>query len=146
MYGGETDAQVSGTIRSTPTMPLPSSSNFSEEPPLLEGTVMYIIMLCTELGIDFNHISKKTLMVLHPFRPPEPHYLQDTDLAGPLIFALLLGAVLLLVTIHVLIVTIQTGKIHFGYIYGMGVVGCLSTYSLLNLMTEKGVEFAAVVR
>lgn len=28
----------------------------------------------------------------------------------------------------------------------MGLLGCVSIYVLLNLMTEKGVEFAAVVR
>lgn len=50
-----------------------------------------------ELGIDFSHISRKTLMVLHPFRSLDGAMLQDTDLAAPLLFALMLGAVLLLV-------------------------------------------------
>ena len=51
------------------------------------------------------------------------HILDDMDLAGPLLFCLLLGFVLLL-----------RGKIHFGYIYGVGAIGCLSMYFLLNLM------------
>ena len=30
----------------------------------------------------------------------------------------------------------QSGKIHFGYIYGLGITGCLGTYLLLNLMSQ----------
>lgn len=29
----------------------------------------------------------------------------------------------------------QTGKVHFGYIYGIGAMGCLGMYTVLNLMT-----------
>ena len=51
------------------------------------------------------------------------HILDDMDLAGPLLFCLALGFVLLL-----------RGKVHFGYIYGVGTIGCLAMYFLLNLM------------
>ena len=39
----------------------------------------------------------------------------------------------------------QAGKVHFGYIYGIGVVGCLAMYSLLNLMSEKRVSVGCTV-
>jgi hypothetical protein len=47
----------------------------------------------------------------------------DTDMAGPLMFALVLGVCLLL-----------SGKLHFGYIYGFGLLGCAALYLLVNLM------------
>lgn len=34
----------------------------------------------------------------------------------------------------------QTGKVHFGYIYGIGTLGCLGVYVLMNLMSERGVD------
>merc|ERR1712137_1357094 len=43
--------------------------------------------------------------------------MEGADLAGPLVFGFTLGLFLLL-----------GGKVHFGYIYGMGVIGCLSMY------------------
>ncbi|XP_055331307.1 protein YIPF5-like [Paramacrobiotus metropolitanus] len=93
------------------------------EPPLLE-----------ELGINFDHIVQKTLAVLNPFRKPDASIMTDSDLAGPFVFCLLFGGLLLL---H--------GKIHFGYIYGIGVLGCLGMYSLLSLMSAQGVSMGCVV-
>lgn len=78
----------------------------------------------TELGINPNHILQKvrwekkiltnskylecylnktifyfqTLSVLNPFRTTDQMILQDTDLAGPLVFCLTLGSFLLLVS------------------------------------------------
>lgn len=40
---------------------------------------------------------------------------------------------------------LQHGKIHFGYIYGIGVLGCLGMYSLLSLMSAQGVSMGCVV-
>lgn len=65
----------------------PSGSGFEDEPPLLE-----------ELGINFSHILQKTLAVLIPFRKNDTDlHVNDDDLAGPLIFGVLLGFFLLLV-------------------------------------------------
>lgn len=64
------------------------SGGFEDEPPLLE-----------ELGINFDHISKKTLAVLNPFTNSDPSIVNETDLAGPLVFCLALGGTLLLVII-----------------------------------------------
>ncbi len=34
----------------------------------------------------------------------------------------------------------KSGKIHFGYIYGIGTFGCLGIYVILNLMSECGID------
>ena len=93
-----------------------SFDDFENEPPLLE-----------ELGINFDHIRQKTLAVLNPIGATSADIITDQDLAGPLVFCLLFGASLLL-----------QGKIHFGHIYGIGLVGCFGMYALLNLMALDG--------
>ncbi|XP_051534318.1 protein YIPF5-like [Myxocyprinus asiaticus] len=98
------------------------SSSFEDEPPLLE-----------ELGINFDHIWQKTLTVLHPLKAADGSIMNETDLAGPMVFCLAFGATLLL-----------TGKIQFGYVYGISAIGCLGMYCLLNLMSMTGVSFGCV--
>ncbi|XP_075276883.1 protein YIPF7 isoform X3 [Opisthocomus hoazin] len=61
------------------------ADGFDEEPPLLE-----------ELGINFEHIWQKTLMVLNPMKPADGSIMNETDLTGPMVFCLALGATLLL--------------------------------------------------
>ena len=85
---------------------------YANEPPLLE-----------ELGINFDQIIQKTLAVVNPYRKTDAIILHESDLGGPLIFCLAFGCFLLL-----------SGKISFGYIYGIGILGCISMYLLLNLM------------
>lgn len=52
----------------------------------------------TELGIDFKEIYSKTHSVLHPTKEVDRQLMEGTgDLAGPLIFCLMLGGALLLV-------------------------------------------------
>ncbi|KAF0717783.1 Aste57867_2100 [Aphanomyces stellatus] len=87
--------------------------DFENEPPLME-----------ELGINFEHIWTKTQVVLNPTKEVSEHILDDVDLAGPLVFAFGFGMLLLL-----------SAKIHFGYIYGFGLVGCLAMWTIMNLMT-----------
>lgn len=96
---------------------------YDDEAPLLE-----------ELGINVRHIWAKTQAVLHPTKVIDPHIMDDTDLAGPLVICLLLGLSLLL-----------RGKLHFGYIYGFGLVGCVSIWFTLNLMSERGIDVVRVV-
>ncbi|XP_037071189.1 protein YIPF5-like [Pollicipes pollicipes] len=81
-----------------------------------------------------RHDERPTLSALNPFRQTDAEILQDTDLAGPLCFCLAFGAFLLL-----------TGKLHFGYIYGIGMMGCVAMYFLLNLMSMQGVSMGVVV-
>jgi len=94
------------------------SSPFDDEPPLLE-----------ELGINFKDIWTRTLAVSLPFRTMPTLAEDDADLAGPLVFCMLLGTCLLM-----------AGKVHFGYIYGFGVVGCLLMYLILNLMSDEAIS------
>ena len=89
--------------------------DFDNEPPLLE-----------ELGIRFDHIWTKTQAVVNPTQRLRDDILEDADLAGPLFFCLVLGSCLLL-----------AGKVHFGYIYGFSVFGCLGLHMIVNLLHAK---------
>ena len=79
-----------------------------DEPPLLE-----------ELGINFSHMQAKTIAVLNVTRPVDAHLMDDADLIGPMVFCLLFGGFLL-----------ASGKLQFGYIYGIAVLGCLGLYGV----------------
>ncbi|KAL9615324.1 MAG: hypothetical protein Q9167_000295 [Letrouitia subvulpina] len=89
------------------------TEGYEGEPPLLE-----------ELGVNFAHIKGKTLTVLNPLAPISQHIMDDSDLAGPVLFFLLFGTFLLF-----------SGKVHFGYIYGLALVGSLSLHTIFSLMS-----------
>ncbi|KAI1769718.1 Yip1-domain-containing protein [Hypoxylon cercidicola] len=90
-----------------------STEGYDGEPPLLE-----------ELGVNFGHIQMKTLAVLNPFGRIDQHIMDDSDLGGPIIFFLLFGTFLLL-----------SGKVHFGYIYGLALMGSIALHTILSLMS-----------
>ncbi|CRK36184.1 hypothetical protein VD0002_g4628 [Verticillium dahliae] len=90
-----------------------STEGYDGEPPLLE-----------ELGVNFKHIQTKTLAVLNPFRRIDQHIMDDSDLAGPILAFFLFGTFLLF-----------SGKIHFGFIYGLAALGSVSLHLILSLMT-----------
>ncbi|KAI0267153.1 Yip1-domain-containing protein [Gloeopeniophorella convolvens] len=94
------------------------TGGFEGEPPLLE-----------ELGINFGHIGAKSMTVLNPFRRVDERIMDDADLAGPLIFCFCFATFLLF-----------SGKPQFGYIYGLALLGSMSLYCLLNLMSEQGID------
>ncbi|XP_030628684.1 protein YIPF7 isoform X2 [Chanos chanos] len=98
------------------------TDSFEEEPPLLE-----------ELGINFDHIWQKTLTVLNPLKPADGSIMNETDLTGPILFCIALGATLLM-----------AGKAHFGYVYGISALGCVGMYCLLNLMSSYSVSCGCV--
>mmetsp|Transcript_6351 Transcript_6351/g.9227 ORF Transcript_6351/g.9227 Transcript_6351/m.9227 type:complete len:449 (+) Transcript_6351:57-1403(+) len=102
-------------------------TEFENEPPLLE-----------ELGVNFSHIRTKSLSVILPVRYAKAHIdasiMEDNDMAGPLAFALLLGAELLL-----------SGKVQFGYIYGFGLFGCIAMTLVLNLMAPTAISLWTVM-
>merc|ERR1719419_12133 len=100
-----------------------TNSGFEDEPPLLE-----------ELGINPDHIFQKTLTVLNLMRTTDASIAGDSDLAGPIVFALAFGSFIMF-----------SGKLYFNYIYGIGLLGCLAMYALLNLMSLSGVPFFCVV-
>jgi len=99
------------------------TGGFEGEPPLLE-----------ELGINFVHIRAKSLTVLNPLQGVDARIMDDADMAGPIIFLFLFGICLLF-----------SGKPNFGYIYGVGLFGSGSLYTLLNLMSERGIDAYRVV-
>ncbi|KAK6524927.1 hypothetical protein TWF281_011819 [Arthrobotrys megalospora] len=94
------------------------TSGYDDEPPLLE-----------ELGINFGHIKMKTLIVLNPLASIDQHIMDDSDLAGPILFCFLFGTFLLL-----------SGRVHFGYIYGCAFFGSVTLHWILNLMALPGVN------
>ncbi|KAI9845040.1 MAG: hypothetical protein M1838_001920 [Thelocarpon superellum] len=89
------------------------TEGYDGEPPLLE-----------ELGVNFGHIKSKTLAVLNPLARVDQHIMDDSDLAGPILFFLLFGTFLLF-----------SGKVHFGYIYGLALLGSTSLHLILSLMS-----------
>lgn len=92
----------------------------ADEPPILE-----------ELGINFEHIMMKTKIVLWPKRAmitSTSPIVHDDDFAGPLLFCLCLGTLLLL-----------KGKVQFSTIYAVFLIGWLGLYAVLNLMSQKGI-------
>lgn len=120
-YGGQQPPQTQQL--STGFLAAFGTSGYPGEPPLLE-----------ELGFNFTHIKEKTLIVLNPSTSIEQNIMDDSDLAGPIFFCLLFGTFLLL-----------SGKVHFGYIYGSAIIGTVSQYVLLNLMSStKGIDLIRV--
>ncbi|KAK7204162.1 golgi membrane protein-like protein [Myxozyma melibiosi] len=121
--GGAADgmsAAASGERLSRGLLAAFGTGGYSDEPPLLE-----------ELGINFGHIKSKTLTVLNPLARVDQNIMDDSDLAGPILFFLLFGTFLLL-----------SGKIHFGYIYGVALLGSISLHFIMNLMaTTGGIDF-----
>lgn len=76
--------------------------------------------------INVTTFSGKTLAVLNPFRHINQHIMDDSDLAGPILFFLLFGTFLLF-----------SGKVHFGYIYGLALLGSTSLHMILSLMSPS---------
>lgn len=78
-------------------------------------------------GHDELTVSQQTLAVLNPFARIDQHIMDDSDLAGPILFFLMFGTFLLF-----------SGKVHFGYIYGLALVGSIGLHTILSLMTPDG--------
>ncbi|WAQ99699.1 YIPF5-like protein [Mya arenaria] len=86
------------------------------------------------------------MAVLHPLKHAGNIIKKDQGIRGPLPMAVLhplkqtlvfcqaFGGYLML-----------SGKLHFGYLYGIGVVGCLAIYALLNLMSMTGVSSGCII-
>lgn len=69
-------------------------------------------------------IDWQTLAVLNPMARINQNIMDDSDLAGPIIFFLLFGTFLLF-----------SGKVHFGFIYGLALLGSVSLHFILSLMS-----------
>lgn len=66
----------------------------------------------------------QTLTVLNPFAQIDQHLMDDSDLYGAILYILLYGTFLLL-----------SGKVFYGYIYGVAVFGTLALHLILSLMS-----------
>ena len=62
--------------------------------------------------------------MLNPFGRIDQHLMDDSDLAGPFIFCVLFGAFLFF-----------SGKVDFGYIYGLAALGIPTLHFILGLMS-----------
>lgn len=62
--------------------------------------------------------------MLNPFKHIDHHLMDDSDMAGPILFFLLFGTFLLF-----------SGKVHFGYIYGLALLGSTTLHMILSLMS-----------
>jgi protein YIPF5/7 len=69
------------------------------EPPLLEELGVNFGHMKTKVLYIINDVNEKTLTVLNPLRSVDQHIMDDTDLAGPILFCLLFATFLLLVII-----------------------------------------------
>jgi hypothetical protein len=122
MGGGAGGVSFSGNIQAQqgggPWWTAFGTGGFEGEPPLLE-----------ELGINFSHIQAKSMTVLNPLSHVDEHIMDDADLAGPAFYCFCFGTCLLL-----------SGKSNFNYIYGVALFGSASLYTLLNLMSERGID------
>lgn len=88
--------------------------NEDEELPLLE-----------ELGINPQNIKNKIIGVI-TLKRIDKKFLEDSDMAGPLLIFLLFAFSLVL-----------QYKINFGYIYGISLFGSILLFLLLNLMSKN---------
>jgi hypothetical protein len=84
------------------------------EPPLLE-----------ELGINLQSIKNKIIGVI-TLKRIDKKFLEDSDMAGPLLIFLLFA-----------FSSVLQYKINFGYIYGISVFGSILVFLLLNLMSKN---------
>ncbi len=71
------------------------------------------------------------MTVLNPFATVDVHIMDDTDLFGPLLFCILFGFCLLL-----------SGKVHFSYVYGCALIGCITLHTILALMATNTTSFS----
>jgi protein YIPF5/7 len=128
--------------------PVASSDIDPDEPPLLEELGIHLDHIAMKVKAVIvpserfhSLLQRGSLSWLSKFGPsasltPPLHantglidpkvIVEDPDLAGPVLFALCLGAELLL-----------SGKIQFGYIYGFGLFGCLAMTLVINLLCPQ---------
>ncbi|XP_035778716.1 protein YIPF5-like [Anopheles albimanus] len=131
-YGGTTGNPIIFTPSSY-DQPFPSTETQNvdsefDEPPLLD-----------ELEIYPRRILEKSLAVLKLFHTngvndTSDYWFKETDLAGPILFCLVLAACL----------SISDSKAQFGYIYGLSAISVMVMYCLIYLMGHKPESFVSM--
>lgn len=151
---------------SFPTNPFASSPTTQQQRPTSPSMtgqgnfepIVDTVPLLEELGINLKDIFYKSYFVLNPAGKTrralaagqisssvdtQQGYalLCEQDLSGPILFALLLGLILLLQGLRVEINNV-VGKLHFNYIYGQFVLGTILIFGLVHLMAHKSVSLS----
>lgn len=87
-------------------------------------------------------IREQTLAVLNPVARIDQHIMDDSDLAGPFLFCALFGTFLLLVSLPPpptnslkLTSPFQSGKLWFGYVCGLAILGAISLNFIFSMMS-----------
>ena len=99
-----------------------SNDNMDEDLPLLD-----------ELEIDMEQIRQNIKSVIF-FKKFDHKFTEEPDMSGPLVVCLALAFSLMLVS---LLLTLKSGKIQFGYIYGFTTLGGSFIYFILNLIIRE---------
>lgn len=60
-----------------------------------------VILRALVLGVDFHDILRRLMVVLNPMKYSGGELVEEGEMAGPIIFSLLLGVLLLLVCVAV---------------------------------------------
>ena len=137
-------ATMSGSMGSNngPVPQFQGIYDFSDEPPLLE-----------ELGVDMRRILSKTLAVVNPFKKIDTAVMtaQDSDLAGPVIFAISLGALLMFqgkssffsfFVFFMFHLVTNSSSTHF---FGVRVLFCFSCFSVFTFLLKHQVNYNLVM-
>ena len=120
---GETDLTTQNETKSNQTQ---NESNQNEETYNDENE----LPLLEELGIDFKAIGSKMLHHLNPFSVPDA---EEIDIIGSILILMFIAISLLLL-----------GKIHFGIIYGYSIIANTVEYFVMNLLSQKNIDFSLV--
>ena len=119
---GETDL-TSQTDDKQPTQNTQNTQtteiNEEEELPLLD-----------ELGIDLKAIGSNMLHHINPFSLPN---VEETDIIGSILILMVLGISMLFL-----------GKIHFGLIYGYSIIAITLEYFVMNLLSQKNIDYSLI--
>lgn len=121
--GAPQSPSLSGNAGCGAASPSPRFGYPEDDLPLLE-----------ELGINPSHIKAKAIAVLHPLGRMREEAISDPDLAGPFVFAILLGFLLSL-----------QGKVQFSAIYGLSSLGMFGFRILIGLMSDDDVRILHIV-
>jgi protein YIPF5/7 len=123
---------VDGMLNTSSVSMFTPKAQYSDQLDNIDYTLLDEAPLLEELGVNIEHILLKTKAVVLPFsrfggNALDPEVIcRDADLAGPIAFALLLGAEM-----------IFSGKLQFGYIYGFGLFGCIAMTFVVNLVAPQ---------
>lgn len=90
--------------------------------------------LLQELGIDTSRIRAHALAILHPTQSSHARENLDDELAGPLLFSLMLIFVMML-----------QGKLGYNALYSVMVSSALLAFAIMSLLSDKTVSLISIL-